>query len=227
MAEKHAASKPTPGYYRAVERSQSEERRLQPPRVGRITAERKLHFELSVLADKYADGSMDEQRVAVLQSLTAVTQYLEDRGFPFPVLKTLRRPAFALANREDNLRDPLFCEGKRKGKPADTFLQVRYQGILAGLAIVWLKVVGKNGHTIPTNLNEAARNIKLDCWPEAITGKQLGRYRHEISQRAKDDPMVLSARNVEEIYDQNLAYNENRRALFDEIVNHLNNLVIE
>ena len=155
---------------------------------GRVHALDQLHAKLVDEALLYETGSLQDQRDSVANTLLAIESFLVDQGFNLMTLQPLRRPIEALTDREANSLDPLFCERKRGGKPADLLAKQFRQGVMAALADLWLEALKDDPRNQKDKLADAARHISGPPFGK-VTRAYLERCRKLASEQAVDEPV--------------------------------------
>ena len=154
-----------------------------------------LHLRLVESARLYEEGGLQDKRDAVSASLIAVQQCLTSVGFGLATIAPIIRSVEALIERENNARDPLFCERPRVGRPKGSFRIDQRSGVLAALADTWLEIHVDSDLRQTAELARLSR-ILIGPWFGKITVAKLQAARALISQEAKDHIAVQQYRMI-------------------------------
>ncbi|WP_156799892.1 hypothetical protein [Novosphingobium resinovorum] len=163
-----------------------------------------LRENLVGCADKYLNGDLPAQRLAVANALVNVAQYLEAHDFPPDALLPILRPAVALVARENNALDQMFVQRSRNGRPGNTNEEFLRFGILAGFANAWLQMHKDDGRTQSVKLTAAARKMS-GGWFGQVSRAKLETAREIVSREPKDHLAVETARWFDSFFNHALA----------------------
>lgn len=158
-----------------------------------------LHGDLAQMAKAYRSGEIQNQRDAVVGQLFAIQRFLRSQGINESTVEPMMRPVTALAERENNKLDPLFCERKRGGKPSRTTGDFERIGALAALADAYLELHRDEEGNFEQKLRRFARQVSCN-WFGKVTYSKVKAAREMVSQEAKDHPAVTWAA----LYESNL-----------------------
>lgn len=165
-----------------------------------LEALQNLNSRLSAYAVLYESSGLDLKRRAISSALVAVSDFLESHAFPPNTLLAIMHPALALAEREDSILDPVFCERSSGGRPKASASDDERKGILAAFANAWLE--HHKSENLPQRLKLAAAAQKMrGGWFGDVTRANLTTARDMINQEAKDHPAVVMAKAFGELFD--------------------------
>lgn len=159
-----------------------------------ITSLDALASALRNSAEIYQGGELEDQRAAVVMSLSAVHEYLGAQGIDTFVLEPLFRPIDALTKLDSNGLDPIFAAGRSGGRPRTSQDQLNRAGTLAALADFWIRHQGA-GKKLETALGEATRAIR-GRWSGKLSTAEIKSARALVSQEAPEHPAVGTERRA-------------------------------
>jgi len=160
-----------------------------------------LRDRLADCASLYLTPELANQRLAVAVALFEVGKFLKASGLPEQLILPVIRPAQALAERENNSLDKLFCVRSRSGAPRLTIDAHLRTAILAVLANSWLQLRNRDGRTQSTKLSEAARHMR-GRWFQNVTASKLKAAREVVSQESKEHPVVEFYRRFGDFFEK-------------------------
>jgi len=160
-----------------------------------------LRERLVDCASLYLTPELANQRLAVAVALFEVAKFLKASGVPEHLILPVIRPAQALAERENNSLDELFCVRSRGGAPRLTMNAHLRTAILAALANSWLRLRNRDGRTQSIKLSEAARHMR-GPWFQNVTASKLKAAREVVSQESEKHPAVEFYRRFGDFFEK-------------------------